>query len=61
MALDPQAARPVHSRQDGRSRSEARHLLQVKVSHADDAESVFSTLMGNIVEPRREFIQDLDV
>ncbi len=37
---------------------EARHLLQVKISHADDAESVFSTLMGDIVEPRREFIQD---
>jgi DNA gyrase subunit B len=37
---------------------EARHLLQVKISHADDAESVFSTLMGDIVEPRREFIQE---
>jgi len=37
---------------------EARHLLQVKISHADDAEAVFSTLMGDIVEPRREFIQD---
>ena len=28
------------------------------VSHADQAEEVFSTLMGDIVEPRREFIQD---
>ena len=37
---------------------EARPLLQVKVSHADDAEAVFSTLMGDLVEPRREFIQD---
>jgi DNA gyrase subunit B len=35
----------------------ARTLLQVKVSHMDEAEEVFSTLMGNIVEPRREFIQ----
>ncbi len=35
----------------------ARSLLQVRVNHADDAEDVFSTLMGDIVEPRREFIQ----
>ena len=34
-----------------------RRLLQVKVSHVDDAEEVFSTLMGDIVEPRRDFIQ----
>ena len=36
----------------------ARTLLQVKVAHGDDADTVFSTLMGDIVEPRREFIQD---
>jgi DNA gyrase subunit B len=35
----------------------ARSLLQVRVSHADEAEEVFSTLMGDLVEPRREFIQ----
>ncbi len=35
----------------------ARTLLQVKASHADDAEDVFSTLMGDVVEPRRDFIQ----
>ena len=35
-----------------------RSLLQVRVNHADEAEEVFSTLMGDIVEPRREFIQD---
>ena len=35
----------------------ARSLLQVRVSHADDAEEVFSTLMGDMVEPRRDFIQ----
>ena len=34
-----------------------RSLLQVKVNHADEAEEVFSTLMGDIVEPRRDFIQ----
>jgi DNA gyrase subunit B len=37
---------------------QARHLLQVRVSHADEAEEIFSTLMGDVVEPRREFIQD---
>ncbi|MEQ8816655.1 MAG: DNA topoisomerase (ATP-hydrolyzing) subunit B [Thalassobaculum sp.] len=34
-----------------------RTLLQVKVAHADEAQEVFSTLMGDVVEPRREFIQ----
>jgi DNA gyrase subunit B len=37
---------------------EARTLLQVKASHADAAEDVFSTLMGDVVEPRRAFIQE---
>ncbi len=37
---------------------DARTLLQVKVSHADDADDMFSRLMGDLVEPRREFIQD---
>ncbi|MEM8772597.1 MAG: DNA topoisomerase (ATP-hydrolyzing) subunit B [Pseudomonadota bacterium] len=36
----------------------ARVLLQVKIKEADDADDIFSRLMGNIVEPRREFIQD---
>ncbi len=35
----------------------ARALLQVRVAHADEAASIFSTLMGDSVEPRREFIQ----
>src|SRR5579883_573761 len=35
----------------------ARTLLQVKVPHADLAEETFSTLMGDLVEPRRDFIQ----
>ncbi len=34
-----------------------RTLLQVKISHADESEDIFSTLMGDVVEPRREFIQ----
>ena len=37
---------------------EIRNLLQVQVNHADEAEEVFSTLMGDVVEPRREFIQE---
>jgi DNA gyrase subunit B len=36
---------------------EARSLLQVRIDHRDDAEEVFSTLMGDVVEPRRDFIQ----
>ncbi|OSQ50493.1 DNA gyrase subunit B [Thalassospira alkalitolerans] len=34
-----------------------RSLLQVRVNHVDEAEEVFSTLMGDVVEPRRDFIQ----
>jgi DNA gyrase subunit B len=35
----------------------ARTLLQVSVKHTNEAEEVFSTLMGDVVEPRRDFIQ----
>jgi DNA gyrase subunit B len=37
---------------------EKRSLLQVKVSQADQANELFETLMGDVVDPRREFIQD---
>ncbi len=36
---------------------EARRLLQVKVEHDDTADNIFETLMGDVVEPRRDFIQ----
>ena len=35
-----------------------RTLLQVKINHSEEAAEVFSTLMGDVVEPRREFIQE---
>ncbi len=35
---------------------ESRTLLQVRMHHAEEAEEIFSTLMGDVVEPRREFI-----
>ena len=37
---------------------EARSLLQVRVNHVDEANQLFETLMGDVVEPRRAFIQD---
>ncbi|HYD43854.1 MAG TPA: DNA gyrase subunit B, partial [Phenylobacterium sp.] len=38
--------------------AEARTLLQVKVAHVDEADDMFTRLMGDLVEPRREFIQE---
>jgi DNA gyrase subunit B len=35
-----------------------RTLLQVRVNHVEEASEVFSTLMGDLVEPRRAFIQE---
>ena len=36
---------------------ETRTLLQVKIGDLGEADEIFSRLMGDIVEPRREFIQ----
>jgi len=37
---------------------ENRELLQVKVEDADVTDEIFTRLMGDVVEPRREFIQE---
>ena len=37
---------------------ESRTLLQVKLGDLTEADEIFSKLMGDVVEPRREFIQD---
>jgi DNA gyrase subunit B len=36
----------------------ARSLLQVRVKEVDEANMLFDQLMGDLVEPRRQFIQD---
>jgi DNA gyrase subunit B len=38
--------------------AEARSLLQVKIKEVDEADDIFTKLMGDVVEPRREFIQE---
>ncbi len=37
---------------------EARSLLQVRIKEAAEADDIFVKLMGDVVEPRREFIQE---
>ncbi len=37
---------------------DSRTLLQVKLGDLSEADEIFSKLMGDVVEPRREFIQD---
>ena len=38
--------------------TDARSLLQVKVKEIDEASDIFAKLMGDEVEPRRDFIQE---
>jgi len=35
-----------------------RSLLQVRIKEVDEADDIFTKLMGDVVEPRREFIQE---
>ena len=37
---------------------DTRTLLQVKIEDAYEADDIFSTLMGDEVEPRRKFIEE---
>jgi DNA gyrase subunit B len=37
---------------------EVRSLLKVTINHSDEASEIFETLMGDVVEPRRMFIQE---
>ena len=38
--------------------TDSRTILQVKIKEGEDADDIFSRLMGDVVEPRREFIQE---
>ena len=51
----------VHTERTARETTlhpELRRFYQVRIEHAGEADSIFETRMGDVVEPRREFIQD---
>jgi DNA gyrase subunit B len=37
---------------------ETRAMLRVQISSREEAEEIFATLMGDQVEPRRQFIEE---
>ena len=45
-------------RDRGLSLRDVRTLLQVKLGDVAESDEIFSKLMGDVVEPRREFIQE---
>ena len=48
----------MRSRRLARARIGGKVQLQVKIGELTEADEIFSKLMGDVVEPRREFIQE---
>ena len=55
--VDPLRRLAAIQRELGNAAAEARTLLQVRVEDVAEADDIFSKLMGDVVEPRRDFIQ----
>jgi DNA gyrase subunit B len=57
--IAPAAAVQVkRGKQEVYVKDDTRRLLQVRIEDAVAADAIFSTLMGDVVEPRREFIEE---